>query len=159
VAVWSVLHEDEGQPLVSRPILTAVSFGGNEPIAEARHAARRFMTDVQAVHGIPVSDRAIGTVELVVSELVTNAYKYAPGPCLLDLEICDGAVEISVWDTDPTLPAACAADPGRVGQHGLEIVMAVCRTFEIRREPMGKRVKAAIVLADDPGGHPAGRLM
>jgi hypothetical protein len=36
--------------------------------------------------------------------------------------------------------------------------MAVCRTFEIRREPVGKRVKTAIVLAD-PGGHPAGRLM
>jgi hypothetical protein len=37
--------------------------------------------------------------------------------------------------------------------------MAVCRTFEIRREPVGKRVKTAIVLADDPGGHPPGRLM
>jgi anti-sigma regulatory factor (Ser/Thr protein kinase) len=114
---------------------------------------------VQAVHGIPVSDRAMGMAQLVVSELVTNAHKYAPGPCLLDLEIIDGAVEISVWDTDPTLPVARAADPGRVGQHGLEIVIGVCRSFEMRREPVGKRIRAAVVLADDPGGHPAGRLM
>ncbi|MER6418768.1 ATP-binding protein [Streptomyces sp. NPDC001137] len=153
------MREDKYEPLVSRPILSAVAFEGSEPIAEARHAARRFMTDVQAVHGVPVSERAMGLVELVVSELVTNAYKYAPGPCLLDLEVNDGVVEVSIWDSDPTLPAACPTDPGRVGQHGLEIVMAVCRSFEVRREPVGKRIKAAIVLADDPGGDPIGRLM
>ncbi|WP_251096937.1 ATP-binding protein [Streptomyces sp. Caat 7-52] len=153
------MHEFQDQPLVSRPILSALAFEGSEPIADARHAARRFMADVQAVHGIPVSDRAMGSVQLVVSELVTNAYKYAPGPCLLDLEVGEGAVEISVWDTDPALPTACAADPGRVGQHGLEIVMSLCHSFEVRREPVGKRVRAAIVLADDPGGHPAGLLL
>ncbi|GAA4080230.1 ATP-binding protein [Streptomyces shaanxiensis] len=124
-----MVHEDEYEPLVSRSILSAMAFDGSEPIAEARHAARHFMTEVQAVHRIPVSDRAMGMVELVVSELVTNARKYAPGPCLLDLEVNDGAVEISVRDTDPTLPADCSADPCRVGQHGLEIAMAVCRSF------------------------------
>jgi anti-sigma regulatory factor (Ser/Thr protein kinase) len=153
------MREDGIQPLDSRPIMSAVALEGSEPVAEARHAARCFMAEVQAVHGLPVSERAMGLVELVVSELVTNAYKYAPGPCLLDLEVGDGAVEISVWDTDPTLPAACPADPGRVGQHGLEIALAVCRSFEMRREPVGKRVKAVIVLADDPGGDPVGRLI
>ncbi|UXY24716.1 ATP-binding protein [Streptomyces cynarae] len=153
------MHENEDQPLARRPILSALAFEGSEPITEARCAARRFLTDVQAVHGIPVSDRAMGTVQLAVSELVTNAYKYAPGPCLLDLEVSEGTVQISVWDTDPTLPAACPADPGRVGQHGLEIVMAVCQSFEVRREPVGKLVRAAIVLADGPGGDPAGRLL
>ncbi|MGW0494858.1 ATP-binding protein [Streptomyces sp. NPDC003007] len=153
------MHENEYEPLISRPILSALALDGSEPVSQSRHAARRFMTEVQAVHGIPVSERAMATVELVVSELVTNAYKYAPGPCLLDLEVDDGAVEISVWDTDPTLPAACPTDPGRIGQHGLEIALAVCRSFEVRREPVGKRVRAAIVLADDPGGDPAGRLM
>lgn len=101
----------------------------------------------------------MGMVQLVVSELVTNAHKYAPDPCLLDLEISDGAAEISVWDADPTLPVAQAADPGRVGQHGLEIVIGVCRSFEMRQEPVGKRIKAAVALADDPGGHPASQLM
>ncbi|MFD9196380.1 ATP-binding protein [Streptomyces phaeochromogenes] len=153
------MHEVEHESLVSRPILSAVALDGSELIAAARHVARGFMTGVQAVHGIPVSDRAMGLVQLVVSELVTNSHKYAPGPCLLDLEVVDGAVAISVWDTDPTLPAASPVDPGRVGQHGLETAMAVCRSFEVRREPVGKRVKATVVLADDPGGHPAGRLI
>ncbi|MEU6369131.1 ATP-binding protein [Streptomyces sp. NPDC046931] len=153
------MHGNEDQPPARRPILSALAFEGSEPIAEARSAARRFLADVQAVHGIPVSDPVMGTVQLAVSELVTNAYKYAPGPCLLGLEVSEGAVQISVWDTDPTLPAACPADPGRVGQHGLEIIMAVCQSFEVRRESVGKRVRAAIVLADDPGGDPAGGLL
>ncbi|MEU4728930.1 ATP-binding protein [Streptomyces sp. NPDC023588] len=135
-----------------------MALDGSEPIAVSRRAARSFMTDVQAVHGLPVSDRAMSMVELVVSELVTNAYKYAPGPCLLELEIAGGLVEISVWDTGARLPAVSPADPSRIGQHGLEIAMAVCRSFEVRREPVGKRVKVTIGLADDPGGASDGYL-
>jgi hypothetical protein len=41
----------------------------------------------------------------------------------------------------------------------VEIAMAVCLSFEVRREPVGKRVNAAIVLADDPDGDPAGRRL
>ncbi|CAM5511493.1 hypothetical protein GCM10010345_91660 [Streptomyces canarius] len=62
-----------------------------------------------------------------------------------------------MWDSDPVLPVARAADAGRVGQHGLEIVMAVAQSFEARREPVGKRITARIALADDPGGAIAGR--
>ncbi|MFE6826241.1 hypothetical protein [Streptomyces sp. NPDC057690] len=32
--------------------------------------------------------------------------------CLLDLEINGGAVQITVWDGDTTLPSVLAADPG-----------------------------------------------
>jgi anti-sigma regulatory factor (Ser/Thr protein kinase) len=153
-------EEGEGrESLVSGQISVSAAFEGSAEIAEARDLARSFLTDVQAVHGLPVSDRAMGMVQLVVSELVTNARKYAPGPCLLTLEISDGAVEVTVWDSEPTLPVAKAADPDRVGQHGLEIVMAVCRSIEVHREPVGKRIKAAVVLADDPGGDVAGRLV
>ena len=149
----------EGQDsLLGGLISVSAVFEGSAEIAEARHLARSFLTDVQAVHGLPVSERAMGMVQLVVSELVTNARKYAPGPCLLTLEVNDGAVEITVWDSEPLLPIAKAANPGRVGQHGLEIVMAVCRSIEMHREPVGKRIKAGVVLADDPDGHVAGRL-
>ncbi|CAM5705312.1 hypothetical protein SCANM124S_00371 [Streptomyces canus] len=58
-------------------------------------------------------------VQLVVSELVTNARKYALGPCLLGLEISEGAVQISVWDSNTTLPSVLAAllrSPGTGGQ-------------------------------------------
>ncbi|MFJ3334352.1 ATP-binding protein [Streptomyces sp. NPDC086766] len=121
--------------------------------------ARSFLTDVQAVHGLPVSGRAMGIVQLVVSELVTNARKYAPGPCLLTLEINGGAVDVTVWDSNPTPPAILAPDPTRIGQHGLEIVMAVGQSFAIHRESVGRRITTGIVLADDPGGAPAGRRL
>ncbi|OII69615.1 MULTISPECIES: ATP-binding protein [unclassified Streptomyces] len=150
--------QNEGhEPLVDRLIAAGAVFEGSAEIAEARDMARDFLTSVQAVHGLPVSARAMDMVQLVVSELVTNARKYAPGPCLLDLEISEGAVQISVWDSSTTLPSVQAADAQRIGQHGLEIVMAVCQSFCVHREPVGKRITASVVLADDPGGDAAGR--
>jgi anti-sigma regulatory factor (Ser/Thr protein kinase) len=133
-------------------IETTVALGGDSLcIAEARQLVAGFLSRAQAEHGLPVPDRASGLAQLVVSELVTNALKYAPGPVLIDLRIADGALEVGVWDSDPALPVAGSADPGRVGRHGLEIVMAICETFEVRREPVGKHITARIALFDDPG--------
>ncbi|MFF6998903.1 ATP-binding protein [Streptomyces sp. NPDC008313] len=131
-------------------------------IAQARELARRFLARVWSVHGTRVSEQAGGTVQLVVSELMTNACKYAPGPYLLDLRLGPGTVTVSVWDSEPVMPVARAADPGRVGQHGLEIVMAVCQSFEVRLQPSGKRTTARIgltgaVLPGSGGRAPAAR--
>jgi anti-sigma regulatory factor (Ser/Thr protein kinase) len=131
--------------------------GDGHVIADARHRAADFLARVQAEHGIPVSARAMDLTQLVVSELVTNARKYAPGPVLMELRIAGDAVEVVVWDSDPVLPVARAADAGRVGQHGLEIVMAVAQGFEVQREPVGKRITARIALPDDPDGNVSGR--
>ncbi|MFE5407033.1 ATP-binding protein [Streptomyces sp. NPDC056580] len=141
-----------------KTIQTTVALDGTgRVIAQARHLAADFLTRVQEEHGLPVSQRAMDLAQLVVSELVTNAVKYAPGPVLLDLRIADDMVEVVVWDSDPVLPLARTADAGRVGQHGLEIVMAVCQGFEAQREPVGKRITARIALLDDPGGAVTGR--
>lgn len=149
---------DEGQQLLAgRPLSVSAAFEGSAEIAAARDMAAAFLTSVQAVHGLPVSERAMGTVQLVVSELVTNVHRYAPGPCLLTLEVSEGAVEVTVWDSSTTLPSVMGPDPTRIGQHGLELVMAMCRSFAVHREPVGKRIKTAIALADDPGGDAAGR--
>ncbi|MEU0189223.1 ATP-binding protein [Streptomyces afghaniensis] len=130
--------------------------GASADVAQAREVARGFLDRLQAVHGLPMSARVLGMVQLMVSELVTNAIKYAPGPRLLDVELTAGRIEITVWDSGSVLPVARAADPGRVGQHGLEIVMAVCQS-EVHREPVGKRLTTAVELSDDPGGDIAGR--
>ncbi|CAM5402624.1 non-specific serine/threonine protein kinase OS=Streptomyces tendae OX=1932 GN=GUR47_22825 PE=3 SV=1 [Streptomyces tendae] len=64
-----------------------------------------------------------------------------------------------MWDSGPALPVARAADAGRVGQHGLEIVMAVAQSFEARREPVGKRIIVRLSLEDEPHDFtPARRL-
>ncbi|MFF8835915.1 ATP-binding protein [Streptomyces sp. NPDC015130] len=97
---------------------------------------------------MPVSESARGAAELVVSELVTHARKYAPGPCLLTLEIAGGALEVTVWDSGPTLPVPIDPDPTRIGRHGLEIVMALGQSFSIHCELVGKRITTVISLAD-----------
>jgi anti-sigma regulatory factor (Ser/Thr protein kinase) len=131
--------------------------GAGHVIAEARHRAVDFLTRVQAEHGLRVSAHATDLTQLVVSELVTNARKYAPGPVLMELRVIGAVVEVVVWDSDSVLPVARAADADRVGQHGLEIVMAVVQGFEAQREPVGKRITARIALPDDPGGDITGR--
>jgi two-component sensor histidine kinase len=74
--------QDQGQqPLADRRVEMSTAFeGSDEEIGEARCVARAFLTDLRKDHALPVSDRAMGMVELVVSELVTNARKYAPAP-------------------------------------------------------------------------------
>lgn len=150
--------EGEGNVMPDAPPIqdTVALDGDGHVIAEARHRAADFLARVQAEHGLPVSARAMDLTQLVVSELVTNAHKYAPGPVLMELRIAGAVVEVVVWDSDPVLPVARASDAGRVGQHGLEIVMAVAQGFEVQREPVGKRITARIALLDDPGGDIAG---
>ncbi|MFH8805419.1 ATP-binding protein [Streptomyces sp. NPDC017936] len=151
------VNEDGTAPGEQSLQTTVALEGEGADIARARHLAADFLIRVQAEHGLPVSRRAVDLTQLVVSELVTNARKYAPGPVLLDLRIVGDTVEVVVWDSDPVLPIARAADAGRVGQHGLEIVMAVAQGFEAQREPVGKRITARIALLDDPGGDITGR--
>ncbi|CAL9539995.1 ATP-binding protein [Streptomyces sp. enrichment culture] len=145
------LEEDE-TALDGRSAHFTVALAADGPcIAQARHKAATFLGHAQAEHDLPVSQRATDLTRLVVSELVTNARKYAPGPILMTLRVTGETVEVSVWDSDPVLPVARAADAGRVGQHGLEIVMAVAQSFEARREPVGKRISVGVALLDAPG--------
>ncbi|MFG2754097.1 ATP-binding protein [Streptomyces xanthophaeus] len=132
----------------STPISCSAAYAGSEPIAEARHLARRFLADLQNVHGLPVSERALDVVELVVSELITNTRKYAPGPSRLHLEVRDGCVAVAVWDSNPKPPAILPPDPLRIGQQGLAIVISVARTFAVERDAAGKCITASIALTD-----------
>ncbi|MFE2263148.1 ATP-binding protein [Streptomyces griseosporeus] len=150
--------DEEGTAPDEQQLRTTVALAGESTdIAQARHLAAQFLARVQAEAGLPVSRRAVDVTQLVVSELVTNAHKHAPGPVLMDLLIAGDMVEVVVWDSEPVLPVARSADAGRVGQHGLEIVMAVAQGFEVQREPVGKRITVRIALLDDPGGAVAGR--
>ncbi|GAA2569391.1 ATP-binding protein [Streptomyces roseoviolaceus] len=133
----------------ARPTQVGYALGGDDGcIARARHHAADFLTRLRDEHDLDVSPRAMDLTQLVVSELVTNSRKYAPGPVLMELRVTGAAVEVVVWDSDPAVPAARPADPDRVGQHGLEIVKAVTQGLDIERQPVGKRITARISLTD-----------
>ncbi|MFF3410566.1 ATP-binding protein [Streptomyces sp. NPDC002742] len=139
-------------PPSTQPTATTVPLtGGNSRIAEARHFAADFLTRAQAEQDVVVSARVMDLTQLVVSELVTNAGKYAPGPIHMELRIAEAAVEVTVRDSRRARPVVHPVDPHRIGQHGLEIVLAVAQRFQVHMEPSGKRVTAHISLAEDAG--------
>ncbi|MFE6764571.1 ATP-binding protein [Streptomyces sp. NPDC057689] len=125
-------------------------------IARARGFVRDFLSGTGSSRGWPVSERASDSAQLVVSELATNVCKYAPGPCLLDLESDGAMLSITMWDSGPMLPVASPCDPTRIGRHGLELVLSLCQSFEIHREPVGKRLTVRLSLLDSTDRSPAG---
>ncbi|MEU6104399.1 ATP-binding protein [Streptomyces flaveolus] len=125
-------------------------------VADARNFALRFLAEAQADGGPTLSARVSEAAQLVVSELVTNAVKYGSGPIGLSLGLSEDTLSVTVRDGETTLPTRRAADPRRVGQHGLEIVAALSRDIEVQQEETGKRVTARIAL-DEPEGPPFSR--
>ena len=111
-------------------------------IADARHRALALLDQAHADQRLFVPAHVGDLIQLVVSEPVTNAPEYAPGPVLTEPRITAREGEIMVWDSDPTVPVARAADPGRIGHHALEIVEAVTEDFFVEREPVGKRTSS-----------------
>ncbi|MFC8131729.1 ATP-binding protein [Streptomyces sp. NPDC057302] len=142
---------DGAGPSEARTMGVAVPLNdGDSSIAEARHLAVDFLTRVQTDQNVAVSARAMDLTQLVVSELVTNARKYAPGPMLMELCIEDATVAVTVHDSARARPVARSEDPHRIGGHGLEIVMAVAQNFHVDLEPAGKSITARISLAGEP---------
>lgn len=115
--------------------------------ARARRLAAAFLTRMKDDHGIAVMTATVEIVQLIVSELVTNARKYAPGPALLHLRISGDTLQIELWDTNPVAPVTGTPDPRRIGGHGLEIVTALAQSITIEATPPGKRIVATVALA------------
>ncbi|PSM43974.1 ATP-binding protein [Streptomyces dioscori] len=128
--------------------------GDTSCIAAARRLAAEFLARAGTEQHVDVSDHALGLTQLVVSELVTNARRHAPGPALMELRIADSTVEVTVQDSVPVRPTIHASDPQRIGRHGLEIVAAVAADFYVRLEDTGKRVTANIALTDPSAPRP-----
>lgn len=82
---------------------------------------------------------------LLVSELVTNAVRHAPGPLRLTLA-CDGQVEVAVTDTNGTAPLARDADLTGGGGLGWHLITALADQVKVQLMPHGKTVRATICL-------------
>ncbi|GHA78288.1 ATP-binding protein [Streptomyces termitum] len=133
------------------PPTAAVVCGGADggAIASARAFTAGFLHDAADGCREPVAEDRVELAQLVVSELVTNALRHTGGPCRLLLELGPHALEISVFDRGTAVPVARGHDPRRIGQHGVEIVVAVCGSLTVEPAPGGKRVRARLPLRDD----------
>jgi anti-sigma regulatory factor (Ser/Thr protein kinase) len=112
-------------------------------ISQTRHAARILLARAGHHPSHTVSQDA----QIVVSELVTNALRHAPGPGGLLLEVTeDGRLRITVRDSSPDRPVLLAPDRHRVGGHGLHLVARLCTHFDTRPTRDGKQVIAELAL-------------
>ncbi|WP_405592182.1 ATP-binding protein [Streptomyces sp. NBC_01190] len=130
--------------------ISEVYGGETTAIPAARRLAAGFFGRVHSERALAVSAHAVETTQLVVSELVTNAVRHTAGPCRLDLELVDHAVDITVWDTSRTAPGIADPDPARVGRHGIEVVLALCGAVQVTHQAFGKQISVRVAL--EPAG-------
>jgi serine phosphatase RsbU (regulator of sigma subunit)/anti-sigma regulatory factor (Ser/Thr protein kinase) len=111
-------------------------------VADARNAAARQL----AAWGL---EEAAFTTELIVSELVTNAIRYAGGPIGLRL-IHDVALTCEVSDPSNTQPRLRRAHSTDEGGRGLFLVAQLSNRWGSRYGYSGKTVWAEQALPDNP---------
>jgi anti-sigma regulatory factor (Ser/Thr protein kinase) len=126
-----------------------------EVTAESPRIARAFVRGTLTEFAIGAD--TIALAELVVSELVTNVYRYAPGPALIDVDYRSSRISIAVSDTwlnlgpVPTtepLPSAFELHPSESG-YGLILVDALAASLIEVPLPGGKMIAAILPV---PGG-------
>ena len=105
--------------------------------SSARAAAAEAVTEL---HLEPMAD----DVSLVVSELVTNAVRYAEPPVTLEIEATDDEVTIAVADGSPGRPNRRDADVDEEGGRGLALIDLLATETGVRPHPPGKTVWAAL---------------
>jgi two-component sensor histidine kinase len=84
--------------------------------------------------------------KLVVSELVANAVRHAPGPCGLLLQLTSEELVIAVWDASGEEPVFKKPDRHRIGGHGLHLVRAASTKVTVTPCAQGKQVTAHLRL-------------
>jgi len=82
----------------------------------------------------------IPVTELLVSELVTNAIKYAKGEILLRLILESGSLACEVHDSSPALPRVLQVDREAENGRGLHVVSQLATRWGARRTHTGKVV-------------------
>ncbi|MBB4983264.1 MULTISPECIES: SpoIIE family protein phosphatase [Streptomyces] len=92
----------------------------------------------------------VDTVELLVSELVTNALRYGEGEIRLRL-LRDRTLVCEVWDSGLVQPRRRRARDTDEGGRGLQLVGLLSASWGSRRTPRGKTVWFELALPDGEG--------
>ncbi|MGC0343587.1 ATP-binding protein [Streptomyces sp. SLBN-8D4] len=121
--------------------------------AEARRDVRAVLAHATRCDRPAVQASRVTDAELVVSELISNVLRHAPGPCALTLRLTGTELSISMHDTSPDVPVVQPPDRRRVGGHGLYLVHSVSDRVVVTPRGRGKQITAhlRLVASDDTG--------
>jgi serine phosphatase RsbU (regulator of sigma subunit)/anti-sigma regulatory factor (Ser/Thr protein kinase) len=108
-----------------------------EPELSAVRHARSLIRDPLKRWGL---EDLIDSSELLVSELVTNAIKYANGEVMLRLILEPDTLVCEVHDSSPALPRVLQVDKDAENGRGLHVVSQVASRWGVRRTTGGKVV-------------------
>jgi len=107
-------------------------------------AARRWSRGVTEGWGVPTTG---DLVDLVVSELITNAVVHAGGLVQVALDLDDDSITVSVTDAGTGMVARRRRDTDALGGRGLQIIEALASAWGARSCPdRGKTVWATVRL-------------
>ncbi|GAB3111647.1 SpoIIE family protein phosphatase [Streptomyces calidiresistens] len=106
------------------------------PAPESVRDARRLVRESLRRWGL---EDLLDSAELLVSEVVTNAVRYAERPVTLRL-LRSGSLRCEVGDDVPLLPRPRRAEPDEEGGRGLFLVEELARTWGATRLGTGKLV-------------------
>lgn len=114
------------------------------PTRRAPEAARRLLEDLFQAWSKPHLDQMGDDARVVISEIVTNAVKYAGDAGTLRMDVAvepDGTLRMSLCDGSSDRPVAHEADPTSVGGRGLHIVQCLTARWGVVPAPgEGKEV-------------------
>ncbi|MEU6993885.1 ATP-binding protein [Streptomyces sp. NPDC046465] len=124
------------------PPATATFDKSPEAVSDARELTRGFVEGLSPA----VDDLNAASIELVVSELVTNVVRHARGAlCALRLHAQNDVITIAVTDADPRPPLQRAPDlEGGTGGFGWPMVQQLARAVGVTLDPTGKTIRAEL---------------
>ncbi|MET9801060.1 ATP-binding protein [Streptomyces sp. NPDC006368] len=140
----------EPNPLHSTGLLHTLSLeqawhfeGVLSDLTEAREGAAVFLYGLARMQP-PASPDAHDDVLVVVTELVSNAFAFAPGPFSLRLRVVADTVQVSLSDTNPAAPHLRPADFAGCGGVGWHLINALAEQTITVPEGGGKTVHAFV---------------
>ncbi len=132
-------HGDETRPAGTVGLLDARSTElvlDPDPAAVAR--ARFFVHDFCC--RLPACGDICDTLQLLVSEVVTNAFLHGRSQARLQVTATATSLRLEVSDDNSALPALSAADPDALGGRGMALIEALTSAWGVREDPVGKTV-------------------
>lgn len=103
-------------------------------------AVRVVRATIRSILGAARLNCIVDTVELLVSEVVTNAYRHSALEAYVSMERTPEDFRVTVWDHAPGAPTPQSPAPDDERGRGLGIVEACADQWGVRDYPHGKAV-------------------